>query len=115
MAAFEVARSKEWRNVLPSIDDDIATAQIAQGAAPRHKALREFLRVQARQNPSEGLMTGNAMRQLPQLSEPLGLDLAVFLDVFPSVSSTNHCTNGNNEHIDQRVALMRSMRAAGIG
>ena len=60
-------------------------------------------------------MTGNAMWQLQQLGEPLDLGLAGLLDVFPSVSSTNHCTNGNDEHIDQRVALIGSMGSPVIG
>jgi hypothetical protein len=49
-------------------------------------------------------MTGNAMGQVQDLGEPLGLGVAVLLDIFPALCPTNHRTNGNDEDIEQLVA-----------
>ena len=94
---------------------DVATRQVAEGRRPSDEALGQFLRVQPRQDAPDGVMTGNAMGQGQQLSEPLGLSLAVLLNVFPAVCPTHHRTDRKDEHIDQLVALIGGMGASGIG
>ena len=59
-------------------------------------------------------MTGNAMGQLQHPAEPLGLRLAILLNVFPALCTTNHRTNRDDENIDQLVALIGSVEGAGI-
>lgn len=76
---------------------DIATGEIAQRRRPRQKALRQFVRGQARQDPPKRLMPGNAMGSVQDLSAPSGLGLAVLLNIFPAIRPTQHGTHGNDQ------------------
>src|SRR6516165_4284739 len=60
-------------------------------------------------------MTRNAMWQVQEGREPLGLRRAVLFDVFPTVSTTNHRAHRNDEHIHQLVTAVGGIGASGIG
>jgi hypothetical protein len=60
-------------------------------------------------------MSGNAIRSVQELGEPIGLSLALLLDVFPALSSTYHGTNGDNENGEPFMTLIGRMKGSRIG
>src|SRR6516165_10140436 len=59
-------------------------------------------------------MPRNAMRQVQEVSKPLGVSFAVLFDVFPSLCPADHCTHGNDENIHQEMTAIGGAGAAGI-
>src|SRR5262245_28134238 len=82
------------------------TGGIAEGGGPGDKAAGQFVRVQSRQDSSKGVMTGNTMWQLQEVGEPRLLRLAVLLNVFPPLRSTDHRTHRNDEDIHQQMTAI---------
>ncbi len=91
---------------------DLPLTALTEGLGPGEKTWRACVRIEACEPTAKRLVRRNAMGQVQQLSEPLGLRLALCCAIFPALRTTAHGTYRNDYHVQQAMA---SVGASGIG
>ena len=82
-----------------AIDGDHPFNAAADPLHPLDKTRFKLLGIDVGKHPSKGIMGRNPVGQLQQLGEPLLLRFAKFFDANPSVRSTDHSTDRDNDDI----------------
>src|SRR6266568_302993 len=78
------------------------------GADPLHPVVKTCFKlfgINVGKDSSNGIMRRNSVGQLQQLGEPCFLCSHKFFDPYPSVCSTDHSTNRDNDDIAQSMVL----------
>lgn len=90
----------------PAVDRDLpGSAGIGPEyrADPGEKAALEALRVDQHRHPAEGVVRGNAARQLEQAAEPVAFAAAVEGDVLKAFGLADHGADRDHQDIEQLV------------
>jgi hypothetical protein len=80
--------------------DDFALAQLTNRGNPTHKAVLHLLRVKSSKHTRYRVVRWDAIGQAQECSQPVSLGSAIFFNVCPTVSATNHCTDGEADNIE---------------
>jgi hypothetical protein len=84
-----------------------------QGLRPPGEAGLERVRIDEHEHPAEGVVRGDAVRQLEEGLEPGPLALPVELDVLPALGAGDHRADRDREDVDQ--AVVAPARLARVG
>src|SRR5512135_2103671 len=83
--------------------DQPVLGDLLQGLNPTQQASLECGWVEAGEDPSEGVVGGDAVTQVEVASEPLPAVATELLDAGERVGPGEHTADGDEEDIDQRV------------
>ena len=85
---------------------DLARQHLTNRGHPGPKALLERPRRQQREDPPEGVVGGDAVGQLQELSKPRLLGAPERRDTHPVVRAADHRRDRDHHHVDQLVAAL---------
>src|ERR1017187_4532402 len=88
------------RSALPD-GDDFARRQLGNRRHPGGEALFQLLRVERREDPVEGVVRGNAARQLQKAAQPLALAASVVFDLVPPIGPAQNRRDGDQKNLFQ--------------
>lgn len=86
--------------------DDLSFSLFPNTFDPMLKTLPELLRVEPGENPSEGVVRGDSIRQRQKTPEPPLLGLAEKGNLGPLFGSADHCADGDHDDIDEEMSLL---------
>ena len=82
---------------------------------PAQKAALEALRVDQHQHPAEGVVRGDAVRQLEEALQPVLLAAAVEGDVLEALGLADHGADRDHQDVEQPCSTFQSQRGSSIG
>ena len=85
--------------------DDLRANGLAQALGPLAKAGGKLLGVKERKHPAEGIMAGDAMRQLQKTAQEILLGVTELFKVHKVFGPAKHGTDRDHQNVAERVHL----------
>ena len=104
--------SNERRSVLPSIATTSRSKPATSEPAQAREAGLEGVRVDQHEDAPEGVVRGNAVRQLQEGLQPGQLAAAIERDVVPALGTGDHRADRNDQDVDQPMLDLAAQRGS---